>query len=350
MKIGINLLASSEYEPDDLFCRFIYKCLSHAIQLQETTEFFVFFNEGIEYNKWAGWPVITNMKKHERFFSSFSPRGSILDPLIKKFKIEAVITPLETAHFITCVPCIPLIVHIEHWYRGVLKENFFSKRESKMIFQESPLWFTASEYARRSCMEMWKVPLNKIITLLAGVDPILSKPAHTLIAPPYLISVVDDATFYHLPKMLEVMQHFCREQPHTIVLLGKHHSKEPEVWGENIFRVEECPDQTLAGLFQNATAFIYPAIYDGSALRPIEAMQAGTCVITPPGPAIEERCGELPFYYNIESSSSLNAVLHRVINLPQPEREERIRLGRLRVVEHTWEQTTWKLITALKRI
>ncbi len=350
MKIGVNLLASSEFEPDDLFCRFVYKCLSHATHLQETTEFFVFFNEGVEYNQWAGWPVITGANKQDHFFSSFSPRGSVLDPLIKKLKIEAVITPLETAHLITTVPCIPLIVHIEHWYRGILKEDFFRKREAKMIFQKSPLWFTASEYARRSCLDVWKVPLNKIVTLLAGIDPVLSQSTPLLIEPPYLISVVDDATIYYLPEMLEVVQHFCKEQPHTIVLLGKHHPKEPEVWGENIFRIEECPDQTLAGLFKNAIAFLYPALHDGSALRPIEAMQMGTCIITPPGPAVEERCSELPFYYNIESPSSLNAVLHRVINLSREEREERIRLGRLRVIEHTWEQTTWKFITTLKRI
>jgi hypothetical protein len=42
MKIGVNLLASSEFEPDDLFCRFVYKCLSHATHLQETQNFLFF--------------------------------------------------------------------------------------------------------------------------------------------------------------------------------------------------------------------------------------------------------------------------------------------------------------------
>jgi hypothetical protein len=46
-----------------------------------------------------------------------------------------------------------------------------------------------------------------------------------------------------------------------------------------------------------------------------------------PRTAVEERCSELPFYYIIESPSSLNAVLHRVINLSREEREERIRLA-----------------------
>jgi len=350
MKIGINLFASEEFEPDDLFCRFLYKSLSHARQLQETTDFFVFFNKEFGYEKWAGWPVITETSKQEGFFSSFSIRGSILDPLIRKFKMDVVITPLETAHFITCAPCIPLIVHTENWYRGILKEDFFRKRDVKRIFHESPLWLTASEYTRRSCLDVWKIPLNKIVALSAGVEPILSQSAPSLIAPPYLVSVIDDATIHHLPETLEVLQYFCKEIPHTIVLLGKKHAKEPTNWGDNVFRIEECPDRTLSGLFQNATAFVYPALHDGSALRPIEAMQAGTCVVTPLTPVMEERCGELPFYYHAENPSSLNAVLHRIINLPSEERKERIRLGKLRVVEYTWEQTTWKLITALKRI
>lgn len=298
----------------------------------------------------VSWPVIVDTNRTEGFFASISLRGSVLDPLIKKFKIEAVITPLETAHFITSVPCIPLIIHAENWYRGVLKEDFFRRRDIKRIFYDSPLWLTASEYTRRCCLDVWKIPLNKTVAIHAGVEPFLSQPSSALITPPYLISVIDDATINHLPEILEVIQYFCKEIPHTIVLLGKKHSKEPKNWGDNVFRIEECPDRTLAGLFQNATAFVYPGVHDGSALRPIEAMQSGTCVVTPMTPAVEERCGDLPFYYQTENPSSLNAVLHRIVSLTPEERKERIRLGRLRVVEYTWEQTTWKLITALKRI
>ncbi len=350
MKVGINLFASEEFEPDDLFCRFLYKTLSQATQLQETTEFFIFFNKEFGYEQWAGWQVITETNKHIGFFSSFSLRGSVLDPLIRKFKIDVVITPLETAHFVTSVPCVPMIIHTENWYRGVLKEDFFHKRDVKRIFYESPLWLTASEHTRRSSLDVWKIPLNKIAVLPAGVEPKLLQNTPSLIAPPYLVSVIDDATIHHLPETLEILQYFCKEIPHTIVLLGKRHPKEPLHWGDNVFRIEECPDLTLAGLFQNATAFLYPAIHDGSALRPIEAMQAGTCIVAPMTPVMEERCGELPFYYHVENPSSINAVLHRIVNLPSEERKERIRLGRLRVTEYTWEQTTWKLITALKRI
>jgi len=239
---------------------------------------------------------------------------------------------------------------MENWYRGILKEDFFRKRDIKHIFHKSPLWLTPTEYTRRCCLDVWKIPLNKIAVIPAGAELVLSQPSPSLISPPYLVSIIDDATINHLSETLEVLQYFCKESPHTIVLLGKKHHKEPTHWGENIFRVEECPDRTLAGLFQNATAFIYPAIHDGSALRPIEAMQAGTCVVVPQTPAMEERCGELPFYYHAENPSSLNSVLHRILYLSPKERKERIRLGRLRVVEYTWEQSTWKLITALKNI
>ncbi len=350
MRVGINLFATTEYEPDDLYTRYLYKCLSQSSQLQETTKFVIFQNRETMYEKWAGWQVITDTEKYEGFLSSFTLRSSPLDPLIRKHKVDAVITPLETAHFITSSPCIPLIIHTENWYRGILKEDFFRKRDVKRIFQESPLWITASEYTRRSCLDVWKVPLNKIIVLPAGVEPSLAQTSPSLISPPYFVSVIDDATIHHLPEILEIITYFCKENPHTIVLLGKKHPKEPANWGDNVFRIEECPDRTLAGLLQNATAFIYPGIHDGSALRPIEAMQAGTCVVTPLTPAMEERCGELPFYYHAENPSSINAVLNRIMNLSDKEKQERIRLGRLRVVEYTWEQSTWKLITALKRI
>jgi hypothetical protein len=101
--------------------------------------------------------------------------------------------------------------------------------------------------------------------------------------------------------------------------------KRTGVWGENIFRIEECPDH-IRGLFQTATAF--------SILRFMIVVHSDlskqcnrNLCITPPVPAIEERCGELPFYYNLESLLSLMLCSIWLINHSQQEREERIRLA-----------------------
>lgn len=52
------------------------------------------------------------------------------------------------------------------------------------------------------------------------------------------------------------------------------------------------PDEELAPLYSSATAFVYPSLYEGFGLPPLEAMQCGLPVITSDIPAIKEVVGD----------------------------------------------------------
>ncbi|MCX8065002.1 MAG: hypothetical protein N3G21_07500 [Candidatus Hydrogenedentes bacterium] len=349
MRIGINLTSTPNYEPDELVTRFFKKFLQYASNARGTTEFLVFVTEN---NKDLNFPtseVIQIPLMENRLFSKLYIRSSPLDPLIQEKKVEVIISPLESASLISSIPCIPLVLHTENWFSGPQNILTFLNRESRRVLSNSPFWLTASEYGRKLCLEEWKVPLNKVIAVTVGAETALTKTSSSIIQQRYFVSAVDDSTIRHLPEIIDTLKNLLSSQPHTIVLIGKSHRKEPKEWGENILRVEKCPDNTLGGILHNSSAFIYPSLYDVSALRIIEALQAGTCVITPFNPAYEEKCGELPFYYQGGTISSFHSALNRVMSLPNDEKQERIRLGRLRVAEYSWQETAWKIITTLKK-
>ncbi|MVM32807.1 glycosyltransferase [Spirosoma sp. HMF4905] len=68
-------------------------------------------------------------------------------------------------------------------------------------------------------------------------------------------------------------------------------SKSPALASRLVF-TGFVPDEDLAPLYSGAMAFIYPSLYEGFGLPPLEAMQCGLPVITSTIPAISEVVGK----------------------------------------------------------
>lgn len=62
--------------------------------------------------------------------------------------------------------------------------------------------------------------------------------------------------------------------------------------GKSIILTGYVPDDDLAPLYSGATAFLYPSLYEGFGLPPLEAMQCGTPVITSNNSSLPEVVGD----------------------------------------------------------
>jgi glycosyltransferase involved in cell wall biosynthesis len=65
---------------------------------------------------------------------------------------------------------------------------------------------------------------------------------------------------------------------------------------ENIIYLEYLADRDLACLYNLAAAFIYPSVYEGFGLPPIEAMACGVPVIVSRASSMPEICGDAAYY------------------------------------------------------
>ena len=70
------------------------------------------------------------------------------------------------------------------------------------------------------------------------------------------------------------------------------------------------PDQ-LRVLYQHAVAFVFPSLYEGFGLTPLEAMAAGTPVIAMPISAVPEVVGDCALYPDGLSAASLARAMER---------------------------------------
>ena len=67
------------------------------------------------------------------------------------------------------------------------------------------------------------------------------------------------------------------------------------------------PDEDLAPLYSNADVFIYPSLYEGFGLPPLEAMQCGTPVVTSNTSSLPEVVGDAGFMVDPHDVDALSS-------------------------------------------
>jgi len=79
------------------------------------------------------------------------------------------------------------------------------------------------------------------------------------------------------------------------------------------------PDDELHALYRHAAWFIFPSIYEGFGLPPLEAMANGCPVLAAEAAAIPEVCGDAALYFDPHDPASLAARLREVLTQPDPQ-------------------------------
>lgn len=98
-------------------------------------------------------------------------------------------------------------------------------------------------------------------------------------------------------------------------------------------------------LMKNAAVFAYPSLYEGFGLPIVEAMLAGTPVVTYRNSSIEEIGGDKLFYAHSNSDSLRDQILD-ILQLSPSELNSIIRAGKDSAAEYSWEDSgnkTWRL-------
>jgi glycosyltransferase involved in cell wall biosynthesis len=121
---------------------------------------------------------------------------------------------------------------------------------------------------------------------------------------------------------------------------------------DSIVLTDYLHDDDLQALYSSCRAFIYPSIYEGFGLPPLEAMACGAPVIVSRIPSLLETTGAAAWHFDPQNVGELAEKILALLG------DENARLnlsavGQLRAAEFSWENTarlTWKVYEeALRR-
>ncbi|MBW8868766.1 MAG: glycosyltransferase family 4 protein [Acidobacteria bacterium] len=97
-------------------------------------------------------------------------------------------------------------------------------------------------------------------------------------------------------------------------------------------------DQTLAVLYRLASVFVFPSLYEGFGLPPLEAMASGTPVITSNVSSLPEVVGDAALLVDPYSAQAIADGILQVLRSMHL-REELRRRGFARVRDFSWERS-----------
>lgn len=96
-------------------------------------------------------------------------------------------------------------------------------------------------------------------------------------------------------------------------------------------------DQLLANLYESASAFIYPSLYEGFGIPPLEAMSHDCPVVCSNTSSIPEVVGDAGEYFNPEDIENMRAAIERVVTSDSL-RKLLIAKGRARLQCFSWDR------------
>jgi glycosyltransferase involved in cell wall biosynthesis len=108
------------------------------------------------------------------------------------------------------------------------------------------------------------------------------------------------------------------------------------------------PFDTLRVFYEAATAFVFPSLYEGFGLPPIEAMASGTPVITSNVSSLPEVVGEAAMIVNPENVFDIAKGIKEVL-LDDELRLRLIRAGIEQARKFSWEETARRVLAVYRR-
>lgn len=107
------------------------------------------------------------------------------------------------------------------------------------------------------------------------------------------------------------------------------------------------PDQDLSAIYSGALAFVYPSLYEGFGLPPLEAMQCGTPVITSNTSSLPEVVGDAGIMINPTQEDELCHALFNMIN-DSNVRETLSKKGLERSSQFSWSKCAEKTVNVYR--
>lgn len=112
---------------------------------------------------------------------------------------------------------------------------------------------------------------------------------------------------------------------------------------EQLIRTGYLTDAELAALYGNALAFVFPSLYEGFGLPPLEAMHFGCPVICSRSASVPEVAGDAALYCNALDVDDIAACLRRIME-EDTLRRTLIEKGKKQVARFTWTASAKRML------
>ncbi len=284
---------------------------------------------------------------------------------IKKEKIEvmhyfkAALSPWKATkrQIVTIYDIIPLLYPETQTFI----QRFYWKIQLPLAAKKSDLVITISENSKNDIVSRFDVPKEKVV-----VTPLAADERFQVMNNPQALRKVKEK--YHLPEkfflylgtleprknvplVIKALAKLKKKDRIKLVIAGKKGWKYQEIFDlvdklglkNDVVFTGFVAEKDLPALYNLAFAFIFPSLYEGFGLPPLEAMACGCPVIASNTSSLPEVVKDAGILINPQKEDELYEAMNKLlINLPL--REDLKQKGLLRTKKFSWNKVAEKTL------
>lgn len=264
----------------------------------------------------------------------------------------------------------PLVVTIHDLNHVVLSQYYFwwhklyynlflprvIKRAQKVI--------TVSQFSKQEIVRFFKHPKENVAVIYNGVSPkFIPRTKHSQkdledfrekyeLPENFILSVGNRKPHKNIRRLVEA---YCKlTSSHPLVLLSDFDSYHLQIAGKHnkrhlIHYLRYVKNEDLPYLYSLAKVFVYPSLYEGFGLPPLEAAACGVPIVASKRSSLPEILQDAAYFVNPEDSQDIaNAIRNSLTE--SLEQDHRIQRGFEVVKQYTWESMSVQILKVYQEV
>jgi len=223
-----------------------------------------------------------------------------------------------------------------------------------------PMILTVSTFSKRRICHHLKIDGSRVAVVTPGadhLDRVVSNPGITkrlgLTKDAYCIIVGSLDPRKNLQRVLEAIDQLGHLKGVRFVVVGGKNSRvfnsepnERAAHANQVIWAGFVTDGELKALYENAGCLVFPSLYEGFGLPPLEAMYCGCPVIASKRTSIPEACGAAALYCDASSAENIAETVSLMMTDERLRQHYRTK-GLVHAREYRWERSAQRLFEIL---
>jgi glycosyltransferase involved in cell wall biosynthesis len=214
---------------------------------------------------------------------------------------------------------------------------------------------TVSEASKRDILQYFNVPPEKIEVIYNGIDERFWIPPSEeeierarqryQLTDPFILYAGNIRPHKNLERLIDAVHQLCQgglDQLKVLIIgdeISRYATLRRAVHRHKLHKQVRflgfVPDHTLAALYRLASVFVFPSLYEGFGLPPLEAMASGTPVVTSNVSSLPEVVGDAALLVDPYDSEAIAGAIRMVLSDETLRADLRSR-GLARAKEFSW--------------
>ncbi len=243
-------------------------------------------------------------------------------------------------------------------YREGIHQRLYAKTLFTAVKYKADKIICVSEFTAGELVRLTGVNPAKITVIHNGVNREwfeIEKCPHNK---PYLLYVGNVKPYKNLVRLVEAFELLANKIPHDLMIVGKKEGfitndrvveKRAASLKQRVYFTGCVDDELLHQYFVHADALVFPSLYEGFGLPPLEAMACGCPVIVSNAASIPEVCGDAAIYCNPYSVEDIADKIEQLLADKSLQEEMRLK-GIERAKAFSWDKTVQQTCAVIETL